>query len=74
MWFPTELWRIIKNFMLGKKYWMIKYKTIINDIPKKYCVCPIILTSATKSIRFKKKLERVRSEDRITIVYSIYDP
>lgn len=33
VYFPEELWNIIKNYQL-KEYWLKKYQTVLTDIPK----------------------------------------
>jgi len=51
MWFPLELWRIIKNYQLGKKYWMNKFSKVLEELPKREA---FIYTSYVYKTRFFK--------------------
>lgn len=57
-WIPPELWRIVKNFLLSKKYWMRKFNTVLSSIPSPKKITPTLYTSATQLIRFTKTFER----------------
>ena len=58
MWFPPELWRIIKNYLLGKEYWRRKLLLILNTIPSPRPLACAVYSSALASTRFQKTFER----------------
>lgn len=73
MWFPFELWRIIKNYQLGKKYWMIKFSKVLEELPKRELFIYTSYVYKNNKIRFFKQFEKT-SKIEIIKVYSIYIP
>ena len=73
MWFPLELWRIIKIYQLGKKYWMNKFSKVLEEIPKKENFIYTSYVYKNNKIRFFKRFEKT-SKIGIIKVYSIYIP
>ena len=75
MWFPKELWRIIKNYQLGKEYWIRIFRQhVLTNLPKIHKFSYEVYTSATKSIRFIKEIEKtpfLKKPREITIIYSV---
>ena len=58
MWFPPELWRIIKNYLLGKEYWQRKLLIILATLPKPSPFSYVVYSSAMAPIQFYKTFER----------------
>ena len=73
MWFPLELWRIIKNYQLGKKYWMNKFSKVLEELPKRQAFIYTSYVYKNNKIRFFKQFEKT-SKIGIIKVYSIYIP
>ena len=73
MWFPLELWRIIKNYQLGKKYWMNKFSKVLEELPKREAFIYTSHIYKNNKIRFFKQFEKTSKIGTIK-VYSIYIP
>ena len=75
MWFPEELWRIIKNYMLGKEFWIKKMRIKVLTLIPKPTKSFVIYTSATQKIRFLKTVEKIEyfSRSYTIVIYSILD-
>ena len=74
MWFPIELWKIIKNYQLGQKYWKRRMDIVLNNIPKPINFSYKIHTSATKKIRFTKEIQTApffKNPREVMMIYSI---
>ncbi len=76
MWFPDELWRIIKNYQLGQEHWLRKFrKNVLVQLPKPHCFSYCVYSSAKRPIRFMKNIERtpfLKNPRESTVIYSIY--
>ena len=76
MYFPDELWRIIKNYQLGNKYWKRKLRKVLEKLQKPWKFNYRIHSAKTRKIRFTKEIETapfLRAPRDITKIYSIYD-
>ena len=76
MYFPNELWREIKNYQLGQKYWKQKMDCILKNLPKCWVFNYRIHTSQTKKTRFTKEIyipPFFKKPGQTTIVYSMFE-
>tara|TARA_B100000686_G_scaffold336078_1_gene405508 strand:- start:3750 stop:3986 length:237 start_codon:yes stop_codon:yes gene_type:complete len=74
MWFPEELWRIIKNYQLGQNYWKRKFTFVLQQLPKSKKLRPKYYSSATKKTQFLKSIERIFlfNKKYIIVVFEIF--
>ena len=73
MWFPPELWRLIKNYLLGKKYLIIKFNNVLTNLPKqnKYIFTSYIyLKNLSFFIQFEKVPYNTKNPVKNIMIYS----